>query len=118
MACTKFLRTDLNPTAIAGGTWTYLGYNASVATGPWGANPGSPPTGVPAPSATMTGDNPSIAVSGSTSSGFYAFMYDSGTVPCDDTSTTRVQVSSVQCAGGDFEIDVCSDDAPIAIQGL
>lgn len=113
MACTKNLRTDLNPTADAGGVWTYVGYNSMSSTGPWNNTPANNMTGL-APNSPMVGDNPSIDPSLG-SAGFYRFLYTVTNSFCTDVSNLTVEVKPVSCPGEDDSLSVCSNDAQFSL---
>ena len=113
--CTRTLRTDLNPTADAGGTWTYVGYS-NVATGPFGASPSTPLVSE-SPGADLTGDDPEVDSDG-VDPGYYKFTYSvESELGCVGTKDLIIEVLTPRCPGGDFEIDVCSDDPAFSLVG-
>lgn len=110
--CTRNLRTDLKADADPGGTWVYVGYNASTSTGPWNNTPGNPMVAL-SPGSTMSGDDPVIDSDAST--GFYRFSYTVNNGVCDATSFLTIEVKEATCAGDDFTLEVCSNSPTFSL---
>jgi hypothetical protein len=108
MACPKFLRTDLNPTAQQGGTWTYIGYSSNSPTGPFTDNPLTPLVQV-APGGTLAGDDPLVDPA-SASAGFYRFRYYIDRLGCTPSQAfITIQVQAAANSGNDFSLSLCSN---------
>ena len=117
MACPKYLRTDLNPTAQGGGVWTYMGYNTVSSTGPFDGTPVTPLVQLP-PGGNFPNDNPLIDPSNA-SLGFYQFRYSINRPPCAPSiKFITLQVQPKANAGVDFSQVICSDTAPFSLQAL
>lgn len=110
--CTRNLRTDFKPSADSGGTWVYIGYNATSSTGPWVNTPANPMVAL-SPGSTMVGDDP--VVDSDASNGFYRFSYTVNNGVCDATSFLTIEVKQATCAGEDFSLNVCSNDATFSL---
>lgn len=110
--CTRNLRTDFKPSADSGGTWVYIGYNATSSTGPWVNTPANPMVAL-SPGSTMVGDDP--VVDSDASNGFYRFSYTVNNGVCDATSFLTIEVKQATCAGEDFSLTVCSNDATFSL---
>ena len=110
MACSKRLRTDLNPTATSGGTWTYLGYHPSD---PLLIDISNTPLNNILITDSGT-DNPLINPTNG-SSGFYKWKYSvnatNGTCPATTTETT-VEVKNT-CPGGSWSLTRCNNSSDL-----
>lgn len=117
MACPKYLRTDLNPTAQQGGTWTYIGYSSNSPTGPFTATP-TPPLVAVAAGGTLVGDNPLVNPA-SASAGFYQFRYDIDRPPCTPSQAfITLQVQSAANSGTDFSLTLCTSEGTLSLATL
>lgn len=110
--CTRNLRTDLKPSADPGGTWVYIGYNASNPAGGWVNTPVNPMVAL-TPGSNMVGDDP--VIDSDASNGFYRFSYTVNNGVCDATSFLTIEVKQATCAGEDFSLTVCSNDATFSL---
>lgn len=129
MACTKNLRTDLNPSALAGGVWYLRGWHGipqplpymtpfnSVGFNPSGMSPTDIINGVP-----LVGDNPLIdpSIVTTTPQGidldhagrFYHYDYVIGAC----TSRVIIEIIPQRCSGGSATFNICNDVADIDLR--
>lgn len=96
-----------------GGTWTYLGFNASDPSGPFNQTPAIPLV-TQSPGANLVGDNPTVNALGKTP-GFYRFRYYVTNTICDDESFMTVQVAAPTCAGNPVTKTVCTTSPVVDI---
>jgi hypothetical protein len=97
MPCRTISLLDQMIGADLGGTWTYLGYNASF--------PGAPGVGG-STVGTLTGDNPEVDFEGFTP-GKYHFEYCVGEAECELCETLIVSVKAQGTAGTGSETTFC-----------
>jgi hypothetical protein len=72
--CTYNIRKDLAPSFATGGTWKYIGFNASSGSGPWTSTPANPLVNYTANSTIPLGDDFVIETKDKTV-GYYKFTY-------------------------------------------
>lgn len=97
--CLHNLRTDfLGATVSSGGSWTYVGYNATSFQGPFTTNAAVPPAALAGvvPIA-LGGDNPAVDWA-SADDGYYSFNYDLGSCGGEADLVVRVNDSCFNTA--------------------
>lgn len=107
------LRTDLNPTAAAGGQWSYVGYNAASSSGPF-----APDSGTTGPLINFVDTSPpdnwgfKVGLS-ATVEGYYQFRYETQNAQepsCTDEAFVIVEVLPKNCGGTTGTVLTCEED--------